>query len=123
MKTPPHIFPCQRASLYYAVFLFALFALLFLILAILPAFSQEATNVPARTHLDPATVQTQFNAWSVVLFGIGAVVWHLILKAWPGIKAVYPYVVANGGIFPIIGRFLYVPKPKQPADPAQPKQA
>lgn len=119
MKTPPPIFPCQRAIPWFAVKLLVIIGLFLLLNLLFPAYGQS-NSVPSepRPHIDPATVQTQFNAWSVVLFGIGAVVWHLILKAWPGIKSVYPCVVANGGIVTIIGRFFYAPSP--PGNPAEP---
>ena len=90
------------------------------LLAPMPAHSQpvpqEITNltiypVPLPTvkhlNLDPATVQSQFNAWAVVFAGIGAVLWHVVLAVWPSLKRAYPYVVANRGIVVIVGKFFY----------------
>jgi len=70
----------------------------------------ETTNTVAIvSHVTPEQVTQQFNAWMAVFMLIGGVAWHAILRIWPSLKAVYPWIVSNGGIGPIIWRFFYNP--------------
>jgi hypothetical protein len=73
----------------------------------------DSTNIVTTvSHATPEQVTQQFNAWMAVAALIGGVLWHMLLKVWPVLQKIYPYVVANGGIFQIIGKFFWnTPKP------------
>lgn len=75
-------------------------------------------NTNSITVLTPEHVASTFNAWVVVAALIGGVIWHAILKAWPVVQKVYPWVVEHRGIGPILGNLFYVPKePEKPYTP------
>lgn len=66
--------------------------------------TNSLTNLPS-----PEQVQTTINAWTGVAVLVGAIVWHLILKIIPIVKAVAPWAKANGGLIRGVRDFFWEP--------------